>query len=688
MGRRAVALWIIVFAGVARAQDAPPDTPRDEALAELAIAADADVEAVQLLSTWGRRFRALLVVDPQLQPVRIRFMTPVDRLSWAATKAVLDAHDVVVIESQPAIGGPWLIRALHKRNVTGLPSTRFVAPGEATPDGDEVVTAVFPIKHGAGQTIFGTLRTIAVQNASVRVNAMNYVQGPELVVVVDFASRVRYYAQVIEALDVAGPRRELIPYQAQFAPAEQLATLVTQALATLGAPQPTIPGAPASSAAQLLPDARTNQLIISASPGEMPLVRRLLAELDVRVPSATRFHIYRCNFTGKDSDATYLAAKLEQLLSGRAAAAAGPAAGAAGPPVVPAIGELPTRIVPDERKNSLLIQAEEPVYQEVLRLLAELDRPALRVRIEAEIWEISVPTDQLTIGFELAALTNAHEGSTRPAGGTSFGLSDLSIQNDAQGNPTSIGRVPNLGAGLTAIVTRDAFNRIPVIMRAIANFEESKNLTRAHATTNDGEMATFRVADSIPFVTVSQSPTSSIQDVRYADATTGLKITPQVNVDGSVTLAVELEISSFSGSGSVNLPPGKKTGAYSGKVTIPDARYVVFGGLEQDTERRVEAKIPFLGDIPIFGNIFKNQTRTRSRTRLFIFIRPTVLDDETHGMDARVGEALRRRAHAEAEREEWLPPIVAERLLRGPGYDLQEEALERFGRGTGNPFAD
>ena len=75
------------------------------------------------------------------------------------------------------------------------------------------------------------------------------------------------------------------------------------------------------------------------------------------------------------------------------------------------------------------------------------------------------------------------------------------------------------------------------------------------------------------------------------------------------------------------------------------------------------------------------------KTKVYIFIRPTIFGDETFAGEKKLAGHLREVAHVESEREEWLPPFVSPRFLRGPGYNLQDEAIDIFGTGSGNPFS-
>lgn len=694
---------------------AQQEKPHDDATMVAEYQANEEISATEILQMWANKFDALVVQDPQIQPIKIKFLTNTNReMTWGTMKKLLDFHDVVVVESQPSPGGPWIIRAHHRRNLPQkeTPPWRYVE-GKDVPDHEELVTAVFQIEHGAGNAIFATVRGLLTRDPN-RVGNILYVPGAEVLIIVELSSRVRYYGRVIEALDVAGPRQEMKIYQITYAPVQELAGVLTSVLSTLGGqggpgqqgPVVVQGGNRGGSNAQVMADQRTNKLVVAAFPIDLPLIERVIDALDVRVAAPRgRFHVYKC----KDADAEDLAAKIQELFTGQTTARPGKAATGGGrrpgQPVRPAggagavalgdgagVGEVETRIVADERTNSLLVQAEERAYREILAVLQELDRKRHRVMIEAEVWEISTPQDNMSIGFELAALTNAHQGSTRPMAGTNFGLSTISVDDPA--NPTRLSRIPGdgtggLGGGLTAILTRDTFDKIPILMTAVANHSESQLVTKPFAITNDNTPATFTLTDRVPFVTSTLSGTGLSQgNVQFADANSTLTIEPQVNSEDNLTLKLTLEITSFTSSpqpGS-SVPPPSNTRKYEGEVTVPNNEYVVFGGLEREQEGFSETKIPFLGDIPILGHLFKNWEKTKSKTKLYIFIRPTIFTDETFSAERKLSGAVREKAHVESGRDEWLPPVVPDRYLQGAGYDLQDEAFDVFGTGSGNPF--
>ncbi|MGE0712754.1 MAG: secretin N-terminal domain-containing protein [Planctomycetota bacterium] len=682
--------------------------PRDDYEFDLKLEEKSDLVVESLLELVANEFKALLVLDPQVANMRMKFANRAKvPLTWRALKEVLKFYEVEILESQSTPGGPWMLQAIHQRSLPNkaTPPYRFIDNKDGLPDQEEMVTVVFQMLNGAGSTIFANLRGIMSRDPT-RAGNILYVQGPELLIITDTTSKVRYYDRLIQALDVSGPRKQLQIFQINYAPVNELATVVTTLLASLagsgigggGAPAPApVRGQGGGEQANVIADTRTNQLIVAAFPIDFPLVQRVINALDVKTTApAGKFHVYQC----KDAKAEDLANRINELFTGQAPAQpqGGRPQGAQRPTPVPRptagaqpqgtgeIGEVPTRVVADDRTNQLLIQADSQVYQQILAVLDQLDKKRRRVLIEAEVWEITTPTDSLTIGFELAALTNAHQDSTRPAAASNFGLSQVTPKTDANGNITGLGRTPNFGQGVTAVLTRDTFDKLPVIMTAIHNFERANLVTRPFAMTNDNTAATFTISNRQPFLTTTVNNVASQQNVQFVDANSTLTIEPQVNSGKNLNLKLTLEISSFSGSGSANLPPGTNSRRYEGEVTVPNGKYVVFGGLESETDSYVESKVPFLGDIPILGYLFKNWRRSKTKTQVYIFVRPTIFTSEDLGAEARLAGHLRERVHVESERSEWLPPIVPDRFRKGSGYSLQDEAFEVFGTGTANPF--
>lgn len=515
------------------------------------------------------------------------------------------------------------------------------------------------------------------------------------------------------------------------------------------APTPSSGGSGQAPQAQVIAHDPTNKLIIRAFDYQIEEIDKLITELDVRVRApGPKFHVYKC----KDADAEELAAKLQELFTGAASTqpqnrlnnnsgfgnrntgfgnnnrntgfgnnnrntgfgnnnrntgfgnnnrntgfnnrnnrnntrrTTGGFGGQGN-------NALDVRIIPDELTNSILVQAEEEDYIVVLQLMRQLDKKKRRVLIEAEVWEISA-NDDLLLTTELASTQNTAQDSIRPLAVSSFGASQVSLDQtgtrfargpgsvgvDANGNPTI-----NLAGGLTALVTRDEIDNIPILLNTLQGYSKARQITTPFTLTNDNEEATFRVNDRQPFQTTTVNNVASQQNVQFVDAESTLTVIPTVNNDDSLTLQVNLIISSFGLRTDPNLPPPTNSREYQGTVTVPNGKFVIFGGLDSESTSFTESKFPLLGDIPYVGHLFKSWRRNKTVSKLYIFIRPVIFSNGQFRQDIEASQALLKKAHIEAKQERWVPTVIPSRLKRKDS-DLQDKAFELFGTGSANPF--
>jgi len=215
-------------------------------------------------------------------------------------------------------------------------------------------------------------------------------------------------------------------------------------------------------------------------------------------------------------------------------------------------------------------------------------------------------------GVNLATLASAiDDPSTAPAGlqsGSTFG----------------IGRIAATGVNFAAM------------LRAIQGDSTTNVIATPMAVTMDNQEAELKVAQEVPFITGSYTNTGGNNNgnvnpfttVQRQEVGTILKITPQVNAQGAlVQLKIELESSELAGtSGDANsLITNKRT--VNTNVLIEDGGIVVLGGLIRDSANRGEQRVPYLGRIPIIGELFKTRSRKRDKANLMVFIRPKILYD-------------------------------------------------------------
>jgi general secretion pathway protein D len=177
------------------------------------------------------------------------------------------------------------------------------------------------------------------------------------------------------------------------------------------------------------------------------------------------------------------------------------------------------------------------------------------------------------------------------------------------------------------------------VLGALANFLESTGAGNVLSTPNlltlDNEEAKIVIAQNVPFVTGQFTNTGTgngavnpFQTIERKDVGLTLKVKPQISENGTVKLAIFQEVSSVqSSSGASPNGPTTYKRTIESNVLVEDGSVVVLGGLLQDDYQGNLDKVPGLGDVPLFGALFKNDSRTRKKTNLMVFLRPVVVRD-------------------------------------------------------------
>ena len=284
--------------------------------------------------------------------------------------------------------------------------------------------------------------------------------------------------------------------------------------------------------------------------------------------------------------------------------------------------------------NSLIITAaEHDQYRQLRAVIDKLDSRRAQVFVESLIAEVSADrAAEFGIQWQ-GALGNA---GSRNIGllGTNFGTSIGNIINlstsAASGTP-SVARGANFGV---AHQTNGVY-----VLGFLARFLEETGSGNVLSTPNlltlDNEEAKIVIGQNVPFVTGQFTNTGSssntvnpFQTIERKDVGLTLKVKPQISENGTVKMSIYQEISSVQAS-TANASNGPTTNkrTIESNVLVEDGAIVVLGGLLQDEYTGNQEKVPGLGDVPLFGNLFKSETRTRKKTNLMVFLRPVVVRD-------------------------------------------------------------
>jgi general secretion pathway protein D len=385
----------------------------------------------------------------------------------------------------------------------------------------------------------------------------------------------------------------------------------------------------AESISKIIPDDRTNSLIVIATSGELSSLRELIAKLDVPEPEAggTIHVVYLEN-----ADAEEMATTLNALAAGSGRAA--PSKGKGASAQATAQFESGVKITAHKPTNSLVIIATKNDVMTLQRVIDKLDIPRRQVFVEALILEVSLDKSR---EFGLTG----HFGSTIMGGdGLALGATGVGTLTMLE-NPAGV-----VGSGLTAAivgkpVTLEGDNysltlpAVGALLKAAQNDSGINILSNPHLLTSDNEEATIVIGENVPFITGQSTTTGGnvMTQIERKDVGITLTITPQINESDYIKLSISQEISNVSASSSglvdVN-QQGLITRKRSAKTTVVvgDRQTVVIGGLIQDSISESETKVPILGDIPILGWLFRSTTKQSSKTNLVILITPYIVKND------------------------------------------------------------
>jgi general secretion pathway protein D len=466
-------------------------------------------------------------------------------------------------------------------------------------------------------------------------------------IVVGFAPSVYALSQVIAAMDVpqveATLKFELIGLAE--AVAEELVPIIETLIKGDGAtPQRPRPaggeggfGGAEKPEPKIIADPRTNSIVVYAVESDMNKIKYLVSALDAAVKEPeSNIRVYML----KNTNAEDLVEVLQEIIgtgtSGRGTRPGSSIRGATGQGPVSTVGpsQQELKIVADKNNNALLITASKTRYAELLPIIIELDRRRPQVLVQAAIAELS-DSDARDIGVEIAALEGGD--GNRLGAVTGFGLS--TIQTTGTAPDLSLIRIPFLtpgaGSGAAGTVFSPSggvfgiFNElnVPIFVALLQRTTKSNLVSMPSVLTNDNEQSKITFSRNVATQTfqTTVAGTDNTSFGGYQEAKIELVISPHISNDNYVRMEVELTVEAFVGT-QINptIPPDKTSRKLVGSVTVRSGKTVVIGGLIQDNQTTRVSQVPYLGDIPLVGELFKRTEKLNEKDTLYVFITPTI----------------------------------------------------------------
>jgi len=282
------------------------------------------------------------------------------------------------------------------------------------------------------------------------------------------------------------------------------------------------------------------------------------------------------------------------------------------------LGDFNAQIEVDKSGNKLLVITTPKIIRNIERVVQNIDRPSLQITLSARLIEVQVE-DEERLGINWSKLaTNTsmflYEGSGTPTQST--------------GGQTQLQPFEKL----------DDVNAIGNFQRSMPIWEVAldwllKNsraevLANTKVSTMNSRTATIELVDVVPYVTSSGGIGGQVS-VQREEVGTKLSITPQVNTDGFITVSIRPEVSSiFEFIGPDQTIPRVVRRSSSMTVRVKNHQSIVLGGLMGITAHKTTHKVPFFGDIPYIGSIFRYNVEVMRKTDLIIEVTPHIIDDE------------------------------------------------------------
>ena len=562
----------------------------------------------------------------------------------------------------------------------------ILGPQRATPATDNVITQLIPIRYVDPQMIVDLLKQFATSGADITIY-----EPTNTLILTEVASNIRRLRKLIRQVDLPSNKERVWIRPIEFADAAEIQKQIEAVFGAKGKSSrgrkasavrrgKSSKAKPATSSAlgggsgdmTVYSDERTNQLIIRSDKPTYLKLDRLIRKLDVPIPGEGQIHIHHLQHAdAKDVQSTLQALTGSSSSSSRrrksSKAKKGTSSKRSGGA---ALLSNDVKVTAHEPTNSLVIQASLKDYTVLKRVIRQLDVRRRQVYLESVIMEITSDKDRslgLTgyggYGFEI-------DGQQVPLFfGGSLGPDIAGLQEALPGGfgalllgPLIDGSLGSTGTGASpSSISIPAFG---FTLKALQSNSDVNILQTPHILTMENEEAEIEIGRKVPFnsglggglgglgglgalglgglggassalgglgglggLGSTLGAFSGFGSIQYADIKISLKLKPTVNESNHVRLEIEQQIDDFDGIDPATKAPNTSNRRVKNVVVVKDQQPVVIGGLMTDREVEGVRKVPFLGDIPLLGVLFRQTTTQVQRKNLLMIIIPHIIDD-------------------------------------------------------------
>jgi general secretion pathway protein D len=680
---------------------------------------DADIRAfiADAAKVTGRTF----IIDGRVQgKVTVVTDRPLSRSEYFEVfLSTLRANGLVAV---PTAGGAFRVQPLD--NAASQPSP----VGSAGANRNAYVTEVVRLRSIDATSAVETVRPLVSAQGSVSAN-----RAGNSLVVVDFADNIRRIREVLRRIDTDTASTRVVTLRNAGAReiAAALGGLLGSGAAPAAGGGGQAVAATGASGATVVAVESSNSIVLRGDPSTVSRLAQVAIDLDQKARDGTEIRVVslenadaeqllpvlqqlvgqtpdpiqettltRGSFqqsNGTSSSAGSISAPISQPVQqgggGGAATTNGPQAA-----ISTQGGRTAAVVTRFAGANAIVIAAPADVQRQLSDVIRQLDVRRQQVQVEAIVAEVSDATAarlgaQFLLGslsggafaastysntapnlLTIAGAVGARELATTTttiANGATTTSTDASLSNTLA--QSAISSILGTTGGFGGFATQIGDTVFGAIINAVKSDTSSNLLQVPHLTTLDNQQAHILVGQEVPVTTgqaLSTNFDNAFRTVQRQNVGIQLDVKPQVNSSGSLKVYLRLEVSSVAGpvsSDNSELIFNKR--GVENTFTVDDGQIMVIAGLLDDNERRTIEKIPLLGDIPGLGALFRSKARSRTKTNLMVFIRPTILrtpEDSRRLTEQRYGYLRALQGYAQPGVEPSIDQLVRDYMNAAP----------------------
>ena len=577
----------------------------------------------EFINVVGKNLNKTIIVDPSVRgKVNVRSYDLLNEEQYYQFfLSVLDVYGYAVVAMDNGV-----LKVLKSKvaKTSSIPVVDDNDPGI----GDEMVTRVVPVRNVSVRELSPLLRQLN-DNAGGG-NVVHY-EPSNVLMLTGRAAVVNRLVEIVRRVDKAGDQ-EVDIIHLKYASAGEMVRIIDSLSKSDGKTN-----VPSALQPKIVADDRTNAVVISGDPKARQRLAGLIQQLDSELETTGNTRVVYLKY----ANAKEVAEVLEGVSSSIEAEQNGSTSSKSK-------NKSHLSIEAHDDTNSLVITAQPDVMRTLEQVINQLDIRRAQVLVEAIIVEIA-EGDGINFGIQWlteSGGTQYNNGTLVPLSSIGAGIIDAQDTTtttttiDSNGKPvtnetTTSGDISTLASALSginglAMGIMNGSKSFGAIIQATANDSKSNILATPSIMTLDNQEASFIVGEEVPVITGSSASSGNdnpFQTVERREVGIKLKVTPQINEGDAVQLTIEQEVSQVLGSTSVDVTFAKRQ--VNTTILADSGQTIVIGGLLDDKVIESVSKVPWLGDIPWIGNLFKSTSSTTQKRNLMVFIKPTIIRDNS-----------------------------------------------------------